>query len=51
MNFNLGNLRLDSENGVVRDSHDPKQMFTAGAEVQHAVSTPACEQKSFYLSV
>ena len=44
MKFNLGNLRLDSENGVERDSYDPKQMCTAGAEVQHAITTPAASK-------
>ena len=47
----MGNLRRDSENGVERDSYDPKQMCTAGAEVQHAITTPACEQKYYYSSV
>ena len=51
LKFNMGNLRRDSKNGVVRDFHDPKKIFTAGAEVQHAISTPACEQKYYYLSV
>ena len=51
LKFNMGNLRRDSENGVVRDSYDPKQIFTAGAEVQHAISSPACEQRFYYLSV
>ena len=51
LKFNRGNLKRDSENGIVRNSYDPKQMFAAGAEVQHAISTPACEQKYYYLSV
>ena len=51
LKFNMGNLRRDSENGVERDSYDPKQMCTAGAEVQHAITTPACEQKYYYSSV
>ena len=51
LKFNMGNLKRDSENGIVRDSYDPKQIFTAGAEVQHAISSPACEQRFYYLSV
>ena len=51
LKFNMGNLRRDSENGVERDSYDPKQMCTPGAEVQHAITTPACEQKYYYSSV
>ena len=51
LKFNMGNLRRDSENGVEKDSYDPKQKCIAGAEVQHAISTPACEQKYYYLSV
>ena len=33
MKFNLGNLRLDSENDAERDSDDPEQIYTAWAEV------------------
>ena len=40
MKFNLGNLIPDPK-VIERDSDDPEQMCTAGAEVQHAITTPA----------
>ena len=33
MKCNLGKLKLDSKNGVERDSDDPEQMYTTWAEV------------------
>ena len=59
MKFNLGNLRLDSENGLERDSDSPEQMHTTWAEVHmpllpgqrsKGITTWAEEQMHYCLS-
>ena len=51
--FNMGNLRRDSENGVERESYDPKQgvllerrcnMPLPHQLVSKGITTRACEQ-------
>ena len=51
--FNMGNLRRDSEDGVGRDSYDPKQgvplerrcnMSLPHQHVSKGITTRVCEQ-------